>query len=137
MGREPMLQEDDLFERLEAGHPFEKWDKDGKLLAAISFTPRRTEDEEDYWRNGLFESEYLPAKKWYFDSRKRDYPDFFLAWEQYVEAAKAARAEIRAGHAEPPAPLEPAAPATVSEIQQEINQRRGIDIDYWQGADER
>jgi hypothetical protein len=104
-----MSSEDGLFAKLEAGEEIEEVDAEGTLLALMYFVPRR---EEDHWRTAIFESRYLHEKKQYFDSRKQDYPEFWQPWERYIEAARAAKADILAGRIPPPSPgpAETAAP---------------------------
>jgi hypothetical protein len=142
----------DLFAKLESGGQIEEVDADGRPLALIRFAPRH---EEDYWRTAEFISPYLPTRRSYFDSRKSNYPDFFLPWERYVEAALAVRDDILAGRTPPPSELlakptpvaapvrrqqEPRPdeePMKVHEYQRLLREKREMDFDYWTGSDDR
>jgi hypothetical protein len=108
------MQPADLFTKLESGAKI-KAASDGHPLAAMRFVPRR---EDDYWRTALFDSPYLPAKKQYFDCRKRTYRDFFSPWEHFIEAALAAKEEILSGRRPLPSEI-PAAAAPAKRQQPE------------------
>jgi hypothetical protein len=109
-------EEDEFFDLLEAGKTIKARAEDGKLVALFYFEP----EPDCYWRTAWFESNWIPDRKCYFDSRERDYPDFYLPWERYAEAALAAKEAIEAGLMAKPAPPAPAplasAPAPVTPL---------------------